>query len=67
VIYYKEVRGIRDKRYRGAQVNSKKNIPSIILSFLKIQKDLGSLRIHKILFPPAKPSVSSEKKKSEDR
>jgi len=30
----------------------------IRMSFLKIEKDLGSLKIHKILFSQAKPSIS---------
>jgi len=48
-IYYKEVRDIRGKRYRGTQVNSKKNVPPVILSFLKIEEDFGNPKIHKIL------------------
>ena len=38
-VYYEEVRSIRGKRYRSTQVNAKKNIPPVILSILKIEKD----------------------------
>jgi len=35
----KEVRNIRGKRDRGTQVNSEKNISSVILSLLELAKD----------------------------